>query len=161
MTLGNIGASAAPLSWLTNGWSSLRDHAHDAITHFKHDPDSQQDPDDTESFLAGRWGVVAADVVDHDNSIEARLEIPGVAKEDLNVEVSPGQISISGQRHMSSSREEGGCLISERAFGHFRRNIPVPTDVDSENVIAKYENGVLIVTIPKGPEASGSRVTVR
>jgi HSP20 family molecular chaperone IbpA len=160
MTLGNIGASSAPLSWLTKGWSALRDHAHGAITHFEHEPDRKEGGDDEDSFLPGRWGIVAADVVDHDNVIEARLEIPGMSKEDLRVEFSPGQVSVSGEKHMNSSREKGGCLISERAFGHFRRTIPVPTDVDSEKVTAKYEDGVLVITIPKGPETSGSQISV-
>jgi HSP20 family protein len=160
MSLGNIGAQSPPLSWLTKGWSALRDHAHNAITHFNHAPDTLEATDDVDSSVPGRWGIVAVDVVDHDNVIEARLEIPGMTSDDLSVEFYPGQVSVSGEKHMSSSRKEGGCLISERAYGHFRRTIPIPTDVDSEKVIAKYEDGVLVITIPKGSETSGSRIAV-
>lgn len=121
MSLGNIGGQTAPMSWLNKGWSSLRDSAHSAITHFK-----------------------------HNDTVEAVFEIPGMSKEDLNIEIHGGQIVVSGEKRMSSSREKGGVLITERAFGFFRRSLPVPGGVDPEQASASYADGVLIISMPKG-----------
>ncbi len=141
MSLGNIGGQTAPMSWLNKGWSSLRDSAHSAITHFKHDE---------EAPAIGSWGILAADLIEHNDTVEAVFEIPGMSKEDLNIEIHGGQIVVSGEKRMSSSREKGGVLITERAFGFFRRSLPVPGGVDPEQASASYADGVLIISMPKG-----------
>ncbi len=162
MTLGNIGKQPAPLSWLNKGWSSLQDYAHSAITHFKHEaaqPAGAEAAADQEHQPSG-WGILAADVVDHNNAVEVRFEVPGMDKKDLQVEFAGGHLVVSGQKHMSSSREEGGCLISERAFGHFRRAIPMPAEIDETTASATYDAGVLIIKIGKKGGKQGTVVAI-
>lgn len=150
MSLGNIGGQTAPTSWLNKGWSSLRDSAHSAITHFKHDEEAPETSDVSEAPAIGSWGILAADLIEHNDTVEAVFEIPGMSKEDLNIEIHGGQIVVSGEKRMSSSREKGGVLITERAFGFFRRSLPVPGGVDPEQASASYADGVLIISMPKG-----------
>jgi len=162
MTLGNIGKPSAPLSWLNKGWSVLQDYAHGAMTHFKHDADSDHDENATDAGAErqGAWGILAADVVEHDNNIEVRFEVPGMEKQDLQVEFVSGQLIVSGQKHMSRSREEGGCFITERAFGHFQRAIPMPTEVDVGSASARYQDGVLVINVARQGADTGTAVTV-
>ena len=70
MTLGHVGEDFAPVQWLSEGWSALRRQAHDALTHFR----SGEDDDETPS----RWGLVATDIIDHDDRVEVRMEVPGI-----------------------------------------------------------------------------------
>ncbi len=156
MSLGNIGADAAPMSWIHRGWAALSDYAHNAITHFSHDQHEQPDDEKTPA----RWGIVAVDLVDHDNTLEARFELPGMAKEDLDVEVHGGQLVVSGEKHMSSSREDGGCLVTERAFGRFRRAIALPAEVSLDDSRADYKDGVLTIRLPKAAAASERSVRI-
>ena len=162
MSLGNIGAPAAPVGWLRKGWSALSEYAHDAITHFSHDDEDQTEADNESRDVStpARWGIVAVDMVDHEDSIETRFEVPGMAKEDLQVAVSGGQIVVSGEKRMSTSREQGGCLIRERAFGKFQRAISVPADVSGADATAAYADGVLTVTLPKNPDTEQRSIPI-
>jgi HSP20 family protein len=166
MALGDIGAPSAPVAWLHKGWSALSDYAHNAMTHFSHGDDEQvQSADESADKVVdvagpARWGIVAVDVVDHEDSIEARFEVPGMSKEDLHVEVLGGQIVVSGEKRMSTSREQGGCLITERAFGRFKRTISVPVDVLGGEATAEYVDGVLAVRLPKNPDTVQRAVPV-
>jgi HSP20 family protein len=159
MSLGNIGAYSPPLSWLNNGWHSLREYAHNAITHFTHpDGDSEGDAsgDQGGRSNAARWGIIAVDVVEHKNDVEARFEVPGLNKEDLSIDLVDGHLSVTGEKRMSSKREEGNCLITERAFGQFRRSIPIPSNIDADRTHATYADGVLTITMPKTGKGAAS-----
>lgn len=164
MTLGNIGKPSAPLSWLNKGWTALQDYAHGAMTHFKDDAEegtsSDVSGDGAGKERQGAWGILAADVVEHNNNIEVRFEIPGMEKKDLQVEFVNGQLIVSGQKHMSRSREEGGCFITERAFGHFQRAIPMPAEVEVDSASASYEDGVLVINVSRLSTDAATTVTV-
>ncbi|MEM9622149.1 MAG: Hsp20/alpha crystallin family protein [Pseudomonadota bacterium] len=157
MSLGNIGGQSAPLSWLNRGWAALQDYAHGAMTHFKPDAADKQNDVDQKSAT---WGILATDVVEHNDEIEVRFEVPGMNKEDLNVEFKGAQLLVSGQKHMSNSRQEGGCLVTERAFGHFQRAIPMPAEIDPETATAAYKDGVLVVNVTRKSSVSGNTITV-
>ncbi len=150
MTLGNVGARSAPVKWLNKGWESIKEVAHDAITHFVAEDSNDGDKDvEAKKPGNGQWGIVAVDVTDHDNVVEARFEVPGLTKEDLSVALEAGRLTVTGEKRKSRNREEGGCYISERAFGRFQRTVPLPTEVDADAAKAQYVDGVLIVSLPK------------
>ena len=145
MTLGNVGKDFTPVHWLSEGWSALREQAHNALTHFQHN-----DENTDESDAGGqRWGLVAADMVDHDDHLEIRLEVPGLTKKDLTVEVSPGQLSVTGEKRVDSSRKQGSAIVTERAFGQFRRVFPLPVQVRADAAEASYSDGILAINLPK------------
>ncbi len=157
MSMGEVGKEIWPLHWVSEGWSALREQAHNAITHFKHSGDGSGD----EEFPKTRqWGVVAVDVVDHDDRLKVRMEVPGLAKEDIHVEVSAGQLTVSGEKRFESSRKEGDALITERAFGQFRRVVPLPVDVEADKASASYANGILAIDLPKHPQPKRSRIDI-
>ena len=152
MSLGNVGAPAAPVSWLQEGWASLREYAQNALIQFKRDEDMR---DETragkieEAPGAARWGIVAVDLIDNEASLEARFEVPGMNKEDLEVEIIADRLIVRGCKKMDQQRRHAGCLITERAYGRFQRSIPVPQGLQLEGVTAAYNDGVLNVHLPK------------
>ncbi|MFT7651722.1 MAG: HSP20 family protein [Limisphaerales bacterium] len=160
MALGNIGAQPSSQAWLNKGWSSLRDYAHSAITHFKHDKSDQADHDQ-EQTQPTSWGILAADVIEHKKEIEIRFEVPGMTKKDLNLEFIQGHLIVKGEKHMTRSRQEGDCFITERAFGHFQRAIPMPCPVNTNAAAASYEEGVLIVKVPKKSRKTGAAIAIQ
>ena len=133
--------STGAWQWLVNGWHALRDKAISAITHFT--PGGEPDTG------AQRWGVLATDVTEQKDSVHVELELPGMEKADLSVEVHGEQLVVSGEKRSSETRKEGSLVITERAYGSFRRVIPLPCTVTSEGTRARYKSGVLNIDMPK------------
>ena len=78
------------------------------------------------------------------------FDMPGMDKAKINVEVKNGVILVSGERSSESKEDQGGKFYrQERSFGYFSRSIPLPEDAKPESLVAKYENGVLTLTIDK------------
>ena len=127
--------------WLVNGWHSLRDKAMSAMTYFTPEREQEQS--------AQRWGVLASDVTERKNTVHVELELPGLEKADLNVAVHDNQLLVSGEKRTSATRQKNTLVITERAFGRFKRVILLPCNVASEGTRAYYENGVLSVDMPK------------
>ncbi len=80
-------------------------------------------------------------------------EIPGVEKKDLDVTVEGNQLMIRGERRMSRETKEDEYLIKESEFGTFLRRVTLPEGVNTENVHASYDNGVLKITLPMEKKA--------
>ncbi|KAM6501919.1 HSP20-like chaperone [Amanita muscaria] len=83
------------------------------------------------------------------NTVTATFELPGLSKENLDINVHDGQLTISGESKISSEHEESGYAVRERKFGKFSRTIKLPRGVTDEQIKASLENGVLTVTFPK------------
>ena len=110
--------------------------------------------------LAAAWDV-PLDVEETDKQIVVRAEIPGVKAEDLELSISGDALVISGEKKEQQERREKGYFYQERRFGSFRREVPLPTAVDADNVQAEYTNGVLHVTLQKSVEALPRRIQVK
>jgi len=164
MTMGHVGEDFEPLNWLSVGWAAMRDRAHNALTPFSDSPistetdaaDAVNKKVDTET----RWGLVAADVTEFDDHIDVRIDAPGVDRKDLQVEIRGGQLRIAGEKRTQRTHKKGNALITERAFGHFFRTIPLPAEVMAEGATAGYENGVLNVSLKRNKSAGSRQVRV-
>ena len=106
---------------------------------------------DLDSGSASRFPV---DLFEDNNNTYVRAELPGISRDDLNVEVTDGYLTISANRKVAGKEGEG-----EESFS-FSRAVSVPDDVQTDNIAATYENGVLTVTLPKREEAKPKKVTV-
>ena len=97
----------------------------------------------------------AVDFIDKEDSLEVRAELPGMCEKDIDVEVTDSILTISGEK--KEEREEGEkggrYYLSERKYGSFERSIRLPEGTDKDKVAANVKDGVLVVTIPKTPEA--------
>jgi HSP20 family protein len=87
------------------------------------------------------------DVLQRNEDIVVRAELPGARPEDVDITVHNGILTISGRREEERQEERGGYLVRERRSGSFRRSLQLPQDVDESKVNARFENGVLTVTI--------------
>lgn len=98
------------------------------------------------------------DVVDEGKILRVTAELPGMEREDLNVSVEDGALVLRGEKKQDVHSEEDGCYRLERAYGTFTRRIPMPENADPEHALAKFDNGVLTLTVPKQePPRSASR----
>ncbi|EPQ58632.1 HSP20-like chaperone [Gloeophyllum trabeum ATCC 11539] len=95
------------------------------------------------------------------NLVTATFELPGLRKEDVNIDVHNNQLTVSGETKQDASREENGYAVRERRYGKFSRTIPLPQGVKPEEIKAGLENGILTVTFPKtSAEAAPKKITI-
>lgn len=97
--------------------------------------------------------VPAVDVVEHDKEFTVTAEIPGLTINDIDLSVSDNTLTIKGEKKEEKEDKAKNYYMSERKYGSFQRNLPLPHGVDRDKVTAKFENGVLSVVLPKTPEA--------
>lgn len=89
----------------------------------------------------------AIDVVTKDGDLVIRAELPGVKQEDVDITLQNNVLTISGERKAEQEEERGGYHVRERRYGSFSRSLALPEGVDESKVHARYENGVLEVTV--------------
>ena len=99
----------------------------------------------------------AIDVVQKDGDLVVRAELPGVKLEDVDMTVHQGVLTISGKRDEHREEERGGYLVRERRSGSFLRSLQLREGVDEDSIRARFENGVLEVTIQGGAAAQGPK----
>lgn len=103
------------------------------------------------------------DVTDDDKAFHVKAEVPGVDKDAIEVSVDGNQVTISAEvkRESKPAKEEGRTeLCSERYYGKVYRSFTLPGDFDSTKVDARYEAGVLMLSLPKKAGGSTRRITV-
>ncbi len=89
----------------------------------------------------------AVDVLQEDGDIVVRVELPGIEQEDVDITLHNGVLTISGERKAEEQREGSGYYVRERRYGSFRRSLAVPEGTDGSKIHARYDNGVLEVTV--------------
>ena len=110
---------------------------------------------------AGTSGVFPALNVTRDASnLYVRAELPGVKADDLHISVEKHQLALAGTR---TAPESDGMSFHrcERVSGSFDRTITLPTEFDADRVSARYEDGVLTITLPLSESSKGRRITVQ
>jgi HSP20 family protein len=88
------------------------------------------------------------DVFERDNRLVTKVDLPGLKKEDVKVEVADGQLAISGERKTESEEKKDNVYRTERSYGSFYRAVPLPEGVKLEDVNATFADGVLEVSVP-------------
>ncbi|KAI0318969.1 HSP20-like chaperone [Amylostereum chailletii] len=92
------------------------------------------------------------------NTVTATFELPGLKKEDVNIDVHNNVLTISGESKVDTERNEEGYAVRERRYGRFSRSVPLPQGIKNEEIKAAMENGVLTVSFPKSaPESVAPR----
>ena len=111
-----------------------------------------------QSQLFSGW-TPALDLYQNHDHIVAVVELPGMRKEDIEISLHDGTLTIAGERKGESSNGEQSER-SERFIGKFRRSISLPTRVDSAKVNATYKDGILTITLPKAEDAKPKQIQV-
>lgn len=93
------------------------------------------------------------EVTEKEKEFIVTAELPGLQEKDVEVTLTDNVLSIRGEKKLEKSEKEEGYTYSERSYGAFERRIPIEAEVLAENVVAKFADGVLTVTLPKHPDA--------
>ncbi len=105
---------------------------------------------------------IKVDVKEDDKAYTINAEIPGVKKEDIHVAIEGNQVSISAEVKNEKEVKEGEKVLrSERYYGKVARTFSLGNDVDDAAAQAKYENGVLVLTLPKKAISKAKRLEIR
>jgi HSP20 family protein len=131
---------------------------------------------DEAAFPAFRWPALRTqrfadnsawnpqiDVFEKDNRLVTKVDLPGMKKDDVKVEVTDGQLAIFGERKREAEEKGEDFYRCEREYGSFSRAVPLPEGVKLEDVKATFSDGVLEVSVPMPvrPEAKMSKVEIQ
>ncbi len=93
--------------------------------------------------------VPAVNVSKENDALQLELSAPGFTKEDIKVEVENGVLTISGAHKVENETKEKTYYRKEFSYGSFKRNFNLPDEYNADNISAKYENGILRLSVPK------------
>ncbi|NIL94611.1 MAG: Hsp20 family protein [Woeseiaceae bacterium] len=102
----------------------------------------------------------AVDIVEEKDRFLLRADVPGVARDDIEVSMEDGVLTIAGARHTEKHEDAEGVKRFERVSGKFYRRFTLPETADAEGIAARSANGILEVSIPKLPQVQPRRITV-
>jgi HSP20 family protein len=102
----------------------------------------------------------ALDLYQSNDNMIAVVELPGMRKEDIEISLHDGTLTISGERKRETSSNGEKAERTERYIGTFRRSIALPTRLDANKVSATYRDGILTVTLPKAEEVKPKQIQV-
>jgi HSP20 family protein len=97
------------------------------------------------------------EIYQRDNEFVVRADLPGMKKDDVRLDITDEDITISGERRLERENEQGGVYRSERTYGSFLRTIPLPQGAMIDQAKATFTNGVLEITMPSPPEQTRAR----
>lgn len=103
----------------------------------------------------------ALDLYENKDNVLVKVEVPGLKKEDIDVSLEEGVLTISGERKSEQKSEETETRRSERFTGQFSRSVALPAEVKADEVTAAYNDGVLTVTLPKAEAAKPKQIEVK
>lgn len=112
-----------------------------------------------DSGLFSGWSP-SLDVHDEKDNFVVHVELPGMKKEEIDISLHDGVLTVSGERKRESEKTEGETFRSERCFGKFQRSVTLPARVDGNKVKASYKDGVLSIDLPKVEEAKPRQIAV-
>lgn len=102
----------------------------------------------------------ALDVHDDKDCLTVQVELPGVKKDEIDIALEDGVLTVSGERKTERVSKEGESFRSERYFGKFQRTVTLPAAVDTGKVQASYKDGILTIDLPKAEEAKPRQITI-
>jgi len=111
------------------------------------------------SNLLGGW-TPAMDVFEEKDNFVVKAEVPGMKKEDIEVSLHEGNLTISGERKSETKQNDAEVHRTERFYGRFQRSVALPSTVAADKVKAQYRDGVLTITLPKTEEAKPRHINV-
>jgi HSP20 family protein len=106
-----------------------------------------------------RW-VPAMDLVETEDHLVLKADLPGLGSDDVEIEIKDGVLTVSGERRADHEEKSEGYFRVERSFGRFSRSLTLPKGVEADSVAAEFDDGVLEVRIPKPEERKPHRVEI-
>jgi HSP20 family protein len=119
-----------------------------------------RDINENDSPLTTASFVPAVDVYEDAKKVVLKLEVPGMEEKDLDIRVENNTLTVKGERKFEKDEKEENFHRIERRYGTFYRSFTLPTTVDTENVQASYNAGILKLELNKKPEAQPKQIKV-
>src|SRR5436853_4983586 len=120
----------------------------------------QQSYGDREEALTTSTFAPAVDVYEDEHNVTLKIEVPGIDEKDIDVRVENNTLTVHGERKFEKEEKEENYRRIERQYGSFIRSFTLPNTVDSENISADYDKGVLNIRLAKKAEAKPKQVKV-
>lgn len=112
----------------------------------------------TETPIQGVFPSV--DMYEEKDKIVVKAEAPGLEKDDIKVSVTDHVLQIRGEKKQEEEKEDRDYYYSERFYGVFSREVPLPSAVNPDQIKANFKNGVLTIEIPKSKEQAGKEIKI-
>lgn len=109
---------------------------------------------------SGSAWTPAVDIFDTDEAIVLKAELPGLAVEDIDIEIDDNVLTLKGERRFQETVDEGRFYRLERAYGHFQRSVTLPQGVKADQISADFDTGVLTVRVPKADEVKPRKIAI-
>jgi HSP20 family protein len=137
----------------------IRHNPWDIISQMNEILDSSSRNGDRSNMSTSRWAP-AVDIREEKDHYIIEADLPGVDKENIEIFMDNGCLSIKGERKEENKSEGSNYSRVERIYGRFHRQFSLPDTADNENINAAYENGVLKISIPKKEAAKPKRISI-
>ena len=100
------------------------------------------------------------EILDSEKSYGVSLDVPGLKKEDIEIEVKDNHLYVTGERKLETRTEKNNVLRNERRYGKFSRVFTLPPNVNADHIEARFEHGVLDIHIPKEEKAQAKKISI-
>ena len=150
---------------VADGWQRMRQSAAGALTRFR--PTEQAnvpakaEVDDDFYLPSHGWSMLGGDVFEDERRLVVRLEVPGMDKDEFDIEVLDDALVVSGEKRFERERSEGRYRMLQCAYGTFRRVVPLPLPVLADHSKASYEKGVLKIELTKAKQGKPKVQTIK
>lgn len=114
---------------------------------------------EAEGITPSTWAP-AVDILETPDSIVMKAELPGLKKEDIDIQVRDNTLTLRGERRFDKEEKQENYLRIERAYGSFQRAFTLPTTIQQERIRAVFRDGVLELTLPKAEEAKPKQIQI-
>src|SRR5439155_3272133 len=115
---------------------------------------------DHEEALTASGFAPAVDVYEDEHNVTLKIEVPGIDEKDIDIRIENNLLTVHGERKIEKEEKEENYRRVERQYGSFTRTFTLPNTVDTDNVQANYEKGVLKVKLAKKAEAKPKQIKV-
>jgi HSP20 family protein len=144
---------------LLTRWDPLRDLAtmQNRLNRFVREPYS---PDGPEEALTTTSFAPPVDIYEDEHTIAVKMEVPGIDEKDIDVRIESNTLTVHGERKIEKEEKEENFRRVERQYGSFTRSFTLPSSVDTGQVSAHYDKGILKISLAKKPEAKPKQIKV-
>lgn len=149
-------------SHLAEGWRELTERASDALTRFHPSSWRPLAPGEEEVLsMSARWGLLPAEMSVDDDAVRVSLEVPGMDADGFDIQIAGDCLVVRGERRFAREQHRGRVFVMERAYGSFERAMRLPVPVDDGRAEARYDRGVLMITLPRSDRSRVRRIDVK
>src|ERR1700736_6717090 len=117
-------------------------------------------PEAQDQSLATSSFAPPVDVYEDEHNIVLKIEVPGIDEKDIDVRIENNTLTVHGERKIEKEEKEENFRRVERQYGEFTRSFTLPSSVDTGQVNANYDNGVLMIALAKKAEAKAKQIHV-